>query len=270
MTNPLGAITSGSGAASGATGAAPTMDREGFLKLLVAQLSHQDPMQPMEGTEFVNQLSQFALVEQAISQTNQLGVLSAQVGGVANNAAIGLVGNAVTVRGHGVAFDGTAATSSNVTLAAPAATVTATLRDANGRVVRTMNLGARPAGAVSVPWDGRDDHGQLVPRGTYSLTVTATTADGRAVDVSQDVSGTVTRVSFERGYPELTLDSGAAAPISDLVSVGRATPARRPPRQRTPVSPHQTAAGGPATVAGTGHLSHSGTASSPGITGKLP
>lgn len=54
----------------------------------------------------------------------------------------------------------------------------------------------------------------------------ATTADGRSIDVTQDVTGTVTRVSFERGYPELILDTGTAAPISDLVSVAE--------RPRTP------------------------------------
>jgi len=225
MPIPISSLTTTS--ASQSSAATPSMDREGFLKLLVAQLSHQDPLQPTEGTEYVTQLSQFALVEQSLTQSNQLGVISTQMGGLANNAAVGLVGQTVTMRGHGVAFDGATATASNVTLAAPAARVTATLRDANGRVVRTMELGAKPAGAVSVAWDGRDDRGQTAARGTYSLTVTATTADDRAVAVTQDVTGTVARVSFDRGYPEITLDSGASGPISDLVTVGRA-PARAP------------------------------------------
>lgn len=224
MPSPLNAITSGAGAAQTAGAERPTVDREAFLKLLVAQLSHQDPLQPMEGTEFVSQLSQFALVEQAIAQSSHLGVLSTQVGGLANNEAIGLMGRMVTVRGSGVAFDGATATSSSVNLAAPAARVTATLRDADGRVVRTMELGARPAGAVAVQWDGRRDDGQLAARGSYTLSVSATTEDGRAVAVSQDVTGTVTRVSFDRGYAQLTLDSGVEAPISDLVSVGDQRP----------------------------------------------
>lgn len=225
MPTPISSLTTTS--ASQSSPATPSMDREGFLKLLVAQLSHQDPLQPTEGTEYVTQLSQFALVEQSLTQSNQLGVISTQMGGLSNNAAVGLVGQTVTMRGHGVAFDGATATTSSVNLAAPAARVTATLRDANGRVVRTIELGAKPAGAVSVPWDGRDDQGQTVARGTYSLTVTATTADDRAVAVTQDVSGTVSRVSFEHGYPEITLDSGASGPISDLVTVSRA-PTRAP------------------------------------------
>lgn len=230
MTNPLAALSSGANASSTRESSAerPSMDREAFLKLLVAQLSQQDPLKPMEGTEFVQQLSQFALVEQSIAQSSQLSVLSTQVRGLSNNEAAGLVGSTVTVRGHGVAFDGATATSSNVNLAASAARVTVTLRDANGRVVRTMELGARPAGTLAVPWDGRDDRGQTVARGNYSLTVTATTQDGREVGVTQDVTGVVTRVTYDRGYPELQLDTGASAPISDLVSVGGASRPRTP------------------------------------------
>jgi flagellar basal-body rod modification protein FlgD len=196
------------------------MDREAFLRLLVAQLSHQDPLQPMEGTEFVSQLSQFAMVEQAVAQSSRLEVLSTQLRGIANNEATGLVGSTVTVRGSSVAFDGVSATGASVSLGAPAARVTATLRDANGRVVRTLELGARPAGPLAITWDGRDENGQLAPRGSYTLSVNARTTDDRAVAVTQEVTDTVVRVSFDRGYPELTLASGVTAPISDLVSVG--------------------------------------------------
>ncbi|MDO9021151.1 MAG: flagellar hook assembly protein FlgD [Deltaproteobacteria bacterium] len=224
MSTPISALIRTNEAARAAAPASPTMDRDGFLKLLVAQLSHQDPLQPTEGTEFVTQLSQFALVEQSITQSNQLNVISTQVRGLSNNEAAGLVGQTVTIRGHGVAFDGAAATTSNVQLGAAAGRVTATLRDAHGRVVRTMDIGARQTGALAVRWDGRDDSGQTVPRGTYSLTVTAMTVDDREVTVTHDVTGTVTRVSFDQGYPELTLDSGASAPISDLVNISRAAP----------------------------------------------
>jgi flagellar basal-body rod modification protein FlgD len=222
MTSSIRSTTSGSSVTQGASGAlpaSPSLDRDAFLKLLVAQLSHQDPLSPMEGTEFVNQLSQFASLEQAISQTSHLDVLSTQMRGLSNNEAVGLVGKAVTVRGHGISYDGVSATASSVSISAPAAQVTATLRDADGRVVRTLDLGARPGGPLSIQWDGRDANGQPVPRGSYQLSVAATTADGRSIDVTQDVTGTVTRVSFERGYPELFLDTGSAAPISDLVSV---------------------------------------------------
>ncbi|MBX3196764.1 MAG: flagellar hook assembly protein FlgD [Labilithrix sp.] len=196
------------------------LDKDAFLKLLVAQLSHQDPLQPTEGTEFVAQLSQFAMVEQSIAQSAKLDVLSAQMTGLASNEAAGLVGKDVTVRGSGIAFDGVTATGSSINLDAPAAKVTVRIQDASGKTVRTLELGPRGAGAVPITWDGKDDAGQPVAKGSYSIKVDATTADGKSVNTSQDVSGKVTKVSFEKGYPELLLDSGVTAPISELVSVG--------------------------------------------------
>jgi flagellar basal-body rod modification protein FlgD len=213
--------TQGAAEAAGRGDAAKksTLDKDAFLKLLVAQISNQDPLKPMEGTEFVSQLSQFALVEQAIAQSAKLDLVGVQLGGIANGDATSLVGKTITVRGKGIAFDGATATGSSVTLEGPAKTVTARIRDAEGRTIRTIELGPKPQGAVSVVWDGKDDTGQPMPAGSYSVDVTASGNDGQSIPVRQDVTGRVVRVSFEKGYPELTLDSGVTCPISDLVAV---------------------------------------------------
>jgi len=200
------------------------MDREAFLKLLVAQISNQDPMQPMQGTEFVSQLSQFAMVEQAIQQSSRLSDLSTQMSGLANNNATDLVGKRVTMRGKTMAFDGVTATKAAVSLGGPASKVTAEIIDSNGKVVRTLELGPHGAGALPVTWDGKDGSGNPATKGTYTMKVTATDANGAPVATTQDVTGTVTKISFEKGYPELTLDSGASGPISDLVGVEAPAP----------------------------------------------
>lgn len=222
---PLPSVTSTNATNTSATSEPKeksALDKDAFLKLLVAQLSHQDPLQPTEGTEFVAQLSQFAMVEQSIAQSAKLDILSAQMTGLASNEAAGLVGKDVTVRGNGMAFDGVTATGASVNLDAPAQKVTVRIQDADGKTVRTIEMGARGAGAMPVTWDGKDDAGQPVAKGTYSIKVDAQTADGKSVNTSQDVSGKVIKVSFDKGYPELVLDSGVTAPISELVSVGGA------------------------------------------------
>ena len=147
------------------------LDKDAFLKLLVAQLSHQDPLQPTEGTEFVAQLSQFAMVEQSIAQSAKLDVLSAQMTGLASNEAAGLVGKDVTVRGNGIAFDGLTATGASVNLDAAASKVTVRIQDASGKTVRTLEMGARGAGAMPITWDGKDDAGQPVAKGSYSIKI---------------------------------------------------------------------------------------------------
>ena len=197
------------------------MDKNAFLKLLIAQMQHQDPLNPTEGTEYVTQLAQFSLVEQSQNQATQLTNISTQVGGLASNEAAALVGKTVTIsNAAGVAWDGITATGASVNLAAASAKTTVEIQDANGKTVRTIDAGAHPAGALPVTWDGKDNNGQAVAKGNYSLKVTATTADGKSIDVQNKVSGIVTKINFDKGYPELVLNSGATAPISDLVGVG--------------------------------------------------
>jgi flagellar basal-body rod modification protein FlgD len=195
------------------------LDRDAFLKILVAQVSHQDPLKPLEGTEFVAQLSQFAVVEQAISQSSKLDTLSSQIGGLANNEVVSLVGKVVELKGERVAFDGTQGVAVSRTLAAPAQQVTVRIQDSSGKTVRTIELGSRPAGALNVSWDGLDDAKLAVPAGQYSVQVEARDAGGEPVSAASASRGRVLRVTFDKGYPELHLDSGGSAPVSDLIEV---------------------------------------------------
>ena len=139
------------------------------------------------------------------------------------NEAVALVGKNVTVRGSGMAFDGVAATTASVNLSANAAKVTVQIQDAAGTTVRTLDVGARAGGPMPITWDGKGDNGQPAAKGTYRIKVSASTATGSIVNASQDVTGNVAKVTYDKGYPELQLDSGVTAPISDLVSVAGGT-----------------------------------------------
>ena len=82
-----------------------------------------------------------------------------------------------------------------------------------------VDLGAKAAGLVQFIWDGRNSAGNVQPAGNYTITVSATGASGGPVSVSQDISGTVKSVSFDQGYPVLTLQNGVSAPASELLRV---------------------------------------------------
>ncbi len=223
QTTSTSAATGATTSAAGATTSASMATEQTFLKLLVAQLANQDPLQPTQGTEFVTQLAQFAQVEQSQNQTTQLTNMSSQLAGLSNNDTTMLVGKTVTIQGSAVTFDGTTATPSSVTLGGAAADVKATITDASGAIVRTIDLGAKSAGVVSIPWDGHEDSGAVAPAGTYTVNVSATDTSGSPVTVTQSVTGVVQNVSFAQGFAQLTLTSGAKAPISQLVSVGTPT-----------------------------------------------
>jgi flagellar basal-body rod modification protein FlgD len=186
----------------------------------MAQLKNQDPLNPTDDTEFVTQLSQFSLVEQSTQQTSQLTSITAALQGLSNQNELAMVGQPVTMSGSSLAFGGSLAVTGQATLASNAAAVTATIKDSNGNTVRTMNLGAQAAGALSINWDGKGDNGQFEPAGTYSLAVTATDANGQPVTVSQNVSAVVEGVSLGGTSPTFTLSNGMVMPVANLLSVG--------------------------------------------------
>jgi flagellar basal-body rod modification protein FlgD len=196
------------------------LDKNAFLKLLVAQMKNQDPLKPMDNTEFVAQLAQFSNLEQVMGINTRLDTLTAQGQGLQNTEVAGLVGKTVTVNGSSVGLDGSgSAAQFGFTLGAASDQTTVTVTDSSGKVVRTIDAGVRPAGLIRMAWDGKSDAGVAQPAGTYAITVAAKTSAGAPIPVTQNGTGRVKAVSFQKGYPELQLDSGLNVPVSDLLEV---------------------------------------------------
>lgn len=213
--------TGGTSGASNKTGTSAASQKETFLKLLTAQLAHQDPLSPMDSTQFVSQLAQFSSLEATLDTNAKLDLLGVQQGGIANTTVAGLVGHEVTVKGSSVKLTGQGITATVAyTLNADAATTTLTVRNAEGKIVRHIDAGAHKTGAVQTLWDGKDDSGGLAPTGDYTVTIDAKTADGTPVPVQQETTAKLESVSFEAGYPMLHLSNGVSAPASELIRVG--------------------------------------------------
>jgi len=197
------------------------MGKDAFLKLLTAQISHQNPLDPMDDKEFMSQLAQFTALEQAMETNARLESIATQQMGLANTAVAGLVGREVTVEGSVVTLETEGiGTEVHFTLDDPAEATTIVIRDESGREVRRIDGGAHGHGAASVMWDGRDENGTPQPPGQYTVTVEAKGENGEPIAVSQETTGTLESVSFDGSYPVLHLDNGVTATASDLVRVG--------------------------------------------------
>jgi len=205
---------------SSALGKNPAMGRDAFLKLLVAQLKNQDPLKPQDNSAFVAELAQFSSLEQSMGVNDRLDQMMLQNQGMANANVVNMVGQTATVKGSLITTDGSG-------IGTPVAfsqdrvsdKTVVQIQDANGKIVRTLDLGTRPAGISRITWDGRSDDGLVQPAGTYAVNVKAADADGGTVVVSQETSGTITGVAFDKGYPVLRLSNGVSAPVSDLLRV---------------------------------------------------
>jgi flagellar basal-body rod modification protein FlgD len=220
----IGDITSSTPAAgtSGTTStgsAQPTSDE--FLRLFVAQLEHQDPLSPQEGSDFIAQLAQFATVEQGAAMNTRLDAIASQQAASARSSMLGLVGKSVEVTADAVTLtrDGTAPPPLSAKLDGPAASVQVVIRDATGKEVRRIDLGARSAGAVAVGWDGKGPNGTDLPEGSYSIAVEAKNASGGDVSGHLFARGNVDSVNFANGGTRLRLGNLYFNP-SDILSVG--------------------------------------------------
>ncbi len=199
-----------------------SLGKDDFLKLLIAQMKHQDPLKPMDDTAFVAQLAQFSSLEQQANTNKLLELVAQQQQGLANNTIVAMVGKNVTVKGDKVTYDGQGFGSPvRFTLAAPADAVKVSIVDADGNTIRTMDVGDKPAGPITVQWDGKSDLGIQQPAGAYSVQVQAKGPVGTSVEVLQETTGTVMSVSFDQGFTNLILDNGVNAPASDLIKVNK-------------------------------------------------
>jgi flagellar basal-body rod modification protein FlgD len=220
MVDPVSSSGATSGGLAAAFGGNKSLGKEAFLKLLVAQLKHQDPLKPQDDSAFVAELAQFSSLEQTMGINDRLDLLSAQSQGLQNSQVTSLVGKLATVRGSLITSEGKGVgVPVAFTLDSAADKTVVTIRDQSGNTVRTIDLGERADGLTQITWDGRDDAGNIQPAGTYSVAVQATNESGSPVVVSQETKGTVQAVSFDKGYPVLHLSTGVSVPVADLLQV---------------------------------------------------
>jgi flagellar basal-body rod modification protein FlgD len=195
-----------------------TLGKDDFLKLLTTQLQYQDPLSPMDNTQFATQLAQYSSVEQLQNLGSRLDTLLIAEATTNQLTTASLVGKQVLYKTDSVQLTSGATSQLQLSLDGAAAATSVVISDAAGRVVRTLDLGARDAGVVTTTWDGRDGMGNVLPSGTYTLSVAAKAADGSAVGTSTRVAGLVGGVTFASGATQL-LVGGAAIKMSDVVEI---------------------------------------------------
>src|SRR6478672_814721 len=127
------------------------MGKDQFLKLLVAQLQHQDPMNPMQGDQMAAQLAQFSSLEQLqqinSTLTSQNSSFGSVLGAIQAGAAINTIGHTITAIGNDIQVGGAnGQTSVNVDLASAGASATVHVYNAAGVEVGTTTVGALSGG----------------------------------------------------------------------------------------------------------------------------
>jgi flagellar basal-body rod modification protein FlgD len=190
-----------------------------FLTLLTAQIANQDPLAPMDSSQFVTQLAQLSQVEQSVKVNGNLEGIKTKLDSFSTMAGAGMLGRTITVASDAVELVG-GASQTSYRLAAPAQSVSATITDSNGDLVRTITgLSGDSQNVVDLNWDGLGDDGQLLSDGSYTIDLKPLAEDGSDITsvVFQDVN--VTEVIFDFGQSYLSLSNGALVSLFDVLSV---------------------------------------------------
>ncbi len=151
-----------------------------FLKLLVAQMNNQDPLNPMDSAQMTSQLAQLNTVQGINKLSTQLDTLLGDVTSSQSLQASSLVGHNALVPGTTLALANGQAVG-GVSLAGDVDKLAITVKDGSGTVVHTAELGKQSAGLVNFVWDGTTDTGTAAAAGTYSFTAAASLASSKVV-----------------------------------------------------------------------------------------
>lgn len=148
-----------SSAITAASSSSEALGRQDFLKMLIAQLENQDPLNPQDGTEFTAQLAQFSSLEQLLGMREAIDQLVAVQTRAQTLGAVGLIGKSVLVRGDEFEIDPNASELPKLyfELSEPAEILGVELIDENGvTAARISNLGVQAAGITELDWNDFD------------------------------------------------------------------------------------------------------------------
>ena len=193
-----------------------TQDR--FLKLLIAQMKSQDPLNPLDNAQITSQLAQLSTV----TGINKLGDLVSGLSSTFSEGqslqAAGMIGRGIFAPGSAMQLNGTAL--GGVELPQAVEDLTINIRNAAGTLVHSASLGPQNSGLVTLEWDGKNDAGGQAPNGKYSFEVQASSG-GKAIvtDVNTLSYGKVNSVTLGAAGVQLNVEGIGATALSQVKQI---------------------------------------------------
>jgi len=197
------------------------LGKDDFLNLLVTQLKHQDPLNPMESQEFSTQLAQFSSLEQLFGMNETLLAIQKSLDASGNENILDYIGKVVKTSDNTVSVTGGIIDSSVYSLNS-SADVNISVYDALGSEIRSISAGLKESGEHSTGWDGRDNRGNMVGDGVYTIKINAVDQSGAAVKTDVYHTGEVTGVIHQNSIPYLMIGKKPVLP-DEVIEITKMT-----------------------------------------------
>jgi len=195
-----------------------SLGKDDFLKLLIAQLSAQDPFDPMGAQDFSAQLAQFTALEQMTNVNSNLEILQKLQTASQNTSSLNLIGKIVESYGNAFRHSANSSETLSYSLASDAESVRIDIFDITGSQIDMVRIDNQTQGKNNASWDGFDKQGNPLPAGTYSFTVKADNQAGVPIAVDTFSSGLVSDVVFGEDETYVIVN-GKELPISTIKRV---------------------------------------------------
>lgn len=218
-------VSSATGSASttqSSTDAATTSltgDYNMFLKLLTTQLQNQDPTNPMDSSQYTQQLVQYSQVEQSIKQNTTLNSILSSLNMSSLTASSSMIGQAVQLDSDKSGLSATMPAQWDWTANSAITGLTATILDAKGSKVDSFDLKVSGASG-NFSWDGTTSTGTKLTDGLYQLQLSGTTDAGAKITTTAKAVGKVDDVQMINGSPVVSIN-GAQYPTSMISRIAK-------------------------------------------------
>ena len=200
------------------------LKQEDFLSLLTKQLSQQDPFKPVSNDQMIAQMASFATVDGIGKMNTQFESLNSSMTSNQALQASSLVGRDVLVPGAAGVKQDDAPMAAMVKLSKSLDNLFVRVEDEAGQLVRTFEVGAKPAGDTRVLWDGNDESGNPLPAGKYKVKASGL-VDGESQEFPVSTYANVNSVLLGKGDGNVLLNlAGFESPVrlAEVLEVGKA------------------------------------------------
>ncbi|SDX46486.1 flagellar basal-body rod modification protein FlgD [Ruegeria halocynthiae] len=213
-TNSAAATAAGPNAGSNTQRSALTSDFETFLRMLTVQARNQDPLEPLDSSEYASQLAQFSMVEQQVKANELLSGLAVTLGAVNLNQLTGWVGMNVQTTAPFRFEDQAIAISAQAEPDADRAELV--IQDDQGAVVDRITV---PTDKSEFEWAGVNGAGDPLPAGTYAASLDSYKNGKLLSNTPASVFGRVVEAQVSEGAVILKLDSGVEVPVERVTQI---------------------------------------------------
>lgn len=193
------------------------LGKDDFMTLLLVELQHQDPTEPMDSEKILTQTSQLATLEASENTNKALEDLALAMGSSQQFSTISAIGKTADIGSNAIVLDEGSDTTFEIYFPDDIENGSVEILDTNGNIIKTLDVGTNPKGVYQFTWDGTDKSGNIVDSGIYYSTASYKNPNGDSL-TTRVGAYPIESVKFDAGETYFKVGSNYVA-LSDVKEV---------------------------------------------------